>query len=507
MAPTFNRNAIGFDWVEIAGGNFLIGSNPSPRNSDQFSYEDEQPQHEVELLSFWISAYPITNAQYLMFVESTGYKSPGDWPNGVPETSRLNHPVTYVDWYDAQAFAVWCGASLPTEAQWEKSARGLDSRQYPWGENVPSSVHANCGNVVGDTTPVDRYRDGASPYGVLDLAGNVWEWTTSAYAPYPYRKDDGREDVNRWGERVVRGGNYLSSDRNIRCSDRHFMFPTARDVYVGFRVVVNSKSRHSIRDGIDLNLREVPAGSFIMGNDYHVVNNHQTDIEQFKGSHHSANRAADFDNETPQHTLDLPPFRISRTPVTNRQYEFFTLATGYPVPGHWPKGLVSKALADHPVVYVDWNDAQAFCDWASVKLPTEAQWERAARWIDGRIWPWGNFPPNEDFANFGQKGKSGETSVVGSYPLGASAEGVLDLAGNVWEMVASSYRSYPYDPNDGREDLSLDEKFVLRGGSFFSPHPRYLRTSVRSMSHKTRRRDHIGFRVVVGLRPFKPSVT
>jgi len=492
-----DRNSIGFDWVEIPGGNFLMGNDSFNRSSFASFDEDEHPQHEIELASFWISAHPITNAQYQKFVESTGYKRPGNWPNGVPERSRLHHPVTYVDWYDAQAFAHWCGASLPTEAQWEKSARGSDPRQYPWGEDSPSVVRANSGNVIGDTTPVGSYPEGASIYGILDLSGNVWEWTTSIYAPYPYRRDDGREDVQRWGERVVRGGNYLSADRNIRCSDRHFVYPTSRDVYIGFRVVANSDLKILEREGIDLNLREVPAGRFVMGNNFHKVDDFQAQLEQLIGSHHGSNRAADFDNEQPQHTLDLPSFRINKNLITNRQYEFFTKDTGYPDPGHWPEGRVSQTLANHPVVYVDWHDAQAFCDWANVKLPTEPQWERAARSVDGRIWPWGNIPPNDNkFANFGQKGKSGETSEVGNYPLGASAEGVLDLAGNVWEMVASAYRPYPYRSDDGREDLSLDEQFVLRGGSFFSPHPRYLRASVRSMSFKTRRRDHIGFRVV-----------
>ena len=233
-----------------------------------------------------------------------------------------------------------------------------------------------------------------------------------------------------------------------------------------------------------------------MGSGYTQTDKELPDPEYFGVSKHGANRPADFDNELPQHKLILDKYRISKTPVTNAQYEIFTKATSYPVPGHWPEGVVTPEIANHPVVYVDWADVQAFCTWAGVGLPNEPQWERAARGIDGRIWPWGNTPPTKELANFGQSDKTGRTKEVGSYPNGASPEGLLDVAGNVWEMVGSAYRPYPYEASDGREILDLPEEYVLRGGSFYSPHGRYLRTTARSMNYQFRRRDHIGFRVV-----------
>ena len=493
MSHSANKIQISFDWIEIPAGEFLMGSNPIQPIT---SYPDESPEHQIDLEEFFISAKPITNAQYEKFVLSTGYKKPGHWIGGVVPSQKKEHPVTYIDWDDANAFASWCGASLPSEAQWEKSARSSDGRLFPWGDAEPTNEDANFGNLIGDTTEVGIHKSGASVYGVLDLAGNVWEWTSSIHREYPYNSNDGREDVNLWGARVVRGGNYLSAAKNIRCADRHSIYPTARDIYIGFRVATKNLSVIKKDCGIDFEWQKIPAGKFLMGSRYTQTNEELPDPEYFGVSKHGANRPADFDNELPQHKLILDEYRISKTPVTNAQYEIFTKATSYPVPGHWPEGVVTPEIANHPVVYVDWADVQAFCNWAGVALPNEPQWERAARGRDGRIWPWGNTPPTKDLANFGQSDKTGRTQAVGSYPHGASPEGLLDVAGNVWEMVGSAYRPYPYEASDGRENFDLPEEYVLRGGSFYSPHGRYLRTTARSMNYQFRRRDHIGFRVV-----------
>jgi len=488
---------IDFDWVEIAGGVFYMGSDPIMSTLTAFrGDEDEHPQHQVHLQRFFISATPITNEQYLKFVCATGHRRPGDWVNGVPHANKMKHPVTYVDWHDAQAFAEWCGANLPSEAQWEKSARGDRGAIFPWGDNLPGEGFSNFNNIVGDTSPVSNHPLGASQYGVEDLAGNVWEWTSSLYKPYPYKKEDGRENKSASEKRVVRGGNYLSSARNIRCADRDSFYPGAKDVYLGFRIAAEKIGDNTKEREIGITWKEVPEGSFLMGTNHDKSETHHDLGVSFPNSHHKKNLAADFDNEIPTHKIRLGNFSISRNPITNMQYQIFIQETGYPAPSHWPGDRMSEEISNHPVVYVDWYDALAFCEWAHVALPTEAQWERAARFTDMRIWPWGNTPPNNEYANFGQISKTGRTTPVGKYPQGASAEGVLDLAGNVWEMVSSAYRPYPYESQDGREVLSNSEQFVLRGGSFFSPHPRYLRSTVRSMSYKERKRDHIGFRVV-----------
>ena len=480
-----------FDWVEINGGPFAMGTDPPRYNRP---YPDELPRHRVRLKKFEICRSVITNGQYAAFVSATGHQAPGHWPDINSAQFRTHHPVTYIDWFDAQAFCNWAGVRLPTEAEWEKTARGVDGRTWPWGEALPTARNCNCENFVGDTVSVECCMEGASSYGALGMAGNVWEWTQSIYRDYPYVAEDGREYPSSRERRVVRGGTYNHPMRNVRCADRHAVFPSARDLYIGLRVVKDYQSQSQVH--LDFDWLTVPAGEFVMGNNVFFEDADTIEQTYTVVSRHSANRPADIDNEKNQHLVTLPTFQISKVPITNRVYQQFVIATGYSTPGHWFNGHAPVGLAEHPVVYVDWHDANAFCRWAQVRLPTEAEWEKAARSFDGRQWPWGNRLPDITLANFGQDMKSGTTTQVGAYMSGASSYGVLDMAGNVWEWVSSAYRPYPYSTEDGREEPVLPEQRVLRGGSFYSDHSRYLRCATRSMSYPDRRRDHIGFRVV-----------
>ncbi len=479
-----------FDWIDIPAGPFLMGTAPP---CDRRPGPDEHPQHRLRLDDYAISRFAVTNGQYGVFVKATGRPTPGHWTTSDAEGFRRDHPVTHVDWQDALAFCAWAGVRLPTEAEWEKAARGADGRTWPWGEAPPSPELCNCDNTVGDTVAVDACAAGASAFGVLGMAGNVWEWTGSAHRPYPYSSADGRESPSVGDRVVIRGGTYNHPMRHVRCADRHAVHAAARDIYIGFRVVKDAQSR--LTGVLDFDWLPIPAGEFLMGNDWPgelAQSVHQSDRHS---SRHGSNRPADIDNEYPQQTVLLPDFRITRTPITNRQYQAFVDATAYPAPGHWSQGRAPLALLDHPAVYVDWHDAQAFCAWADVRLPTEAEWEKTARGNDGRPWPWGAQLPDGTRANFAQDMNRGGSMPVVSYPDGASCYGVLDLAGNVWEWVSSAYRPYPYAQADGREASDLAEQRVLRGGSFYSDEPRYLRCATRSMSYPHRRRDHIGFRV------------
>ncbi len=208
----------------------------------------EQPQHQIFLPTYKISRYPVTNAQWGQFLAHTDYNWADQdklWKDGLPKGLE-NHPIVWVTWYDALAFCQWTGVRLPTEAEWEKAARGTDKRLYPWGNDQPTAQLANYDNQVGQTTPVDAYPQGTSYYGVWDMAGNTWEWTstiwgTDAHNPefsYPYQSEDGRETLDQPDIlRVVRSGGWKYSPNLIRSAYRDWNKPHLRGSGLSFRVV------------------------------------------------------------------------------------------------------------------------------------------------------------------------------------------------------------------------------------------------------------------------------
>ncbi len=243
-----------FAWCDVPAGWFLMGSDP---RRDRLAQEEEQPQHRVYLGAFRIARVPVTVRQFAAFVQATGYETDAEaersercWqrphgPAGSLARAHDAHPVTCVSWHDAQAFCRWAAVRLPSEAEWEKAARGADGRVYPWGDEAPDAGHANYGAAVGDTTPVGSYPAGASPHGALDMAGNVWEWTASlwgslarGYYRYPYDPDDGREAADAPDQvlRIVRGGSFRDSPGQIRCAFRDWRYPFYRSEAIGFRV-------------------------------------------------------------------------------------------------------------------------------------------------------------------------------------------------------------------------------------------------------------------------------
>jgi len=236
------------EWVEIPGGEFWMGSEKS-------QWEDERPVHRVRLESFLIARVPVTNAQYRLFVQAAGHEAPDGWEAGRPPKDKQSHPVVNVSWHDALAYCEWLGRvsgkriTLPSEAEWEKAARGdRDQREYPWGDAF-EAARCNCGDLgLLDTTPVGIFPAGASPYGVLDMAGNVWEWTRSLWGEdpgkpefaYPYDPRDGRENLERGEDvlRVLRGGSYNLGADLLRCAFRFRSHPNLHG-YIGFRVVAS----------------------------------------------------------------------------------------------------------------------------------------------------------------------------------------------------------------------------------------------------------------------------
>ncbi len=238
--------SIEFDWVVIPAGAFLMGSD---KQTDPNARDDELPQHRVTLSEYAIARVPVTNAQYKHFVDATHHAKPSHWTNGEIPKGLENHPVVYVSWQDAVDFCQWAKVRLPTEAEWEKAARGTDGRIYPWGNQPPSADRANFSPSglrsfvrafqSAATTPVENYPLGASPYGLLHMAGNVWEhvavWYNGVYyANSPTENPQGPTSGIR---RVVRGGSFVHHIGDVRCAYRFGIDPDLRFSFVGFRVV------------------------------------------------------------------------------------------------------------------------------------------------------------------------------------------------------------------------------------------------------------------------------
>jgi serine/threonine protein kinase len=231
------------EMILIPAGKFLIGSDSS---KDRDARDQEQPQHRLYLPDYYIAKTPVTNDQYLAFVQDAGQELPKHWEKGKTPRGKETHPVVNVSWRDAIAYCQWLaevtGKSyrLASEAEWEKAARGIDGRIFPWGDQWDPKRCNSDESGVRDTTPVGKYSpEGDSPCGCVDMAGNVWEWTRSLDKDYPYNATDGREDLDAAGRRVLRGGAFYFSARGVRCAYRYGDVWNLRLGYVGFRVVTS----------------------------------------------------------------------------------------------------------------------------------------------------------------------------------------------------------------------------------------------------------------------------
>jgi formylglycine-generating enzyme required for sulfatase activity len=213
--------------VTVPAGRFTIGSDSGPA--------DERPAHSVDLPAFSIERTPVTNRQFAEFLKAKGlgpkgseYYDPDDGDARIhmkggqwtADAGAEQFPVVEPTWHGAGEYCRWAGRRLPTEAEWEKAARGTDSRRFPWGNTPPDRMRAHYGAGWREFVPVGSLSPGASPYGVLDMAGNAWEWTSSAYKPYPYNATDGRENAAADVERTTRGGGQDSTGDQITTTYR-----------------------------------------------------------------------------------------------------------------------------------------------------------------------------------------------------------------------------------------------------------------------------------------------
>ena len=404
--------------VLIPAGQFQMGSDNYA--ADNAADDDEQPVHTVHLDAFYMDIYEVTNAQFKAFVDANPQWQKdkidarfhdGDylrqWRDNTYPEGKANHPVVYVSWYAAMAYAEWAGKRLPTEAEWEYAARGgLAGQTYPSGNTI-SATDVNYDRHVGHPTAVGNYPPNG--YGLYDMAGNVWEWCLDKYDADFYRASlNSRNPVSVSGgqplawllehfkhlqeERVLRGGSWNNFAQFMRVANRNGFTPTNTIDRVGFRCVravtpavepvapVEEEAATEMPPPEGMAL--IPAGQFQMGSNDSDAN----------------------DDEQPVHAIYLEAFYMDEHKVTNAQFKAFVDANP-----QWQKDKIDARFhntnylwywngndypageKNGPVVYVGWYAAMAYAQWAGKRLPTEAEWEYAAR--GGRVgqtYPWGN---------------------------------------------------------------------------------------------------------------------
>ena len=211
-----SNNPAGIEWIEILNGEFLC--------SDDIYGGDTK----VLQRTFTIGKYPITNAQYKLFIDTNpGVAVPKDWDKETRQypPGKDNHPVAYVSYNNASAFCKWGGYRLPTNWMWEKAARGTDGRTYPWGEDWQDGKYCNSEESnIGNTTPVDKYPEEANSYGVMDMSGNIWEWCDE-------------RGINNRTMKIIRGGCYSSSKYSVTCTFKSEDNPNFSYLPIGFNCV------------------------------------------------------------------------------------------------------------------------------------------------------------------------------------------------------------------------------------------------------------------------------
>ena len=522
--------------VEIPAGDFLMGAqredSAQPNYDRSAAFRSESPVHKVRLSRYRMAKFPVTVAEFQRFVDAGGYttevfwqaggftlhREPKDWAEQLENPDR---PVTWVSWYAASAYAAWANCRLPTEAEWERAARGTEARKYPWGNLEPDPALLNFGaSSIRDATPVGAYPDGATPEGIFDMEGNVKEWCQDRYGGY---KADDQVDPRgpaKGKDRVLRGSYRARLAYKFRSAGRSRALPDFRFPDIGFRVVSGAlqfikqpvrtaEATPSVKQPATpalVNWVEIPAGDFLMGAQHEDSGQPNYDSSAFR-------------SESPVHKVHLSAYRIAKFPVTVAEFQRFVDAGGYTNEAYWQAGgfglhegpaFLAHQLKipvedpDRPVIWVSWYAA-----WANCRLPTEAEWERAARGTEARKYPWGNraprtsYPPDNraprtsllNFAN-----NINHATSVSAYPNGATPEGVFEMAGNVDELCHDWYGDYKADDQVDPRGPAEGQNRVLRGGSWHR-HAIGCRSASRVNGHgPDNRSNFVGFRVVSGVR-------
>ena len=573
ILPPSVTDEFGVNMVLVPAGSFEMGSSADVGMATckqlyvdgeciRADYLDEEPIHSVTLDDFYLDTYEVTNAQYANCVAEGVCNPPtktssftSDLYYGDPKYNR--YPVIYVRWEDANTYCSWRDARLPTEAEWEKAARGTERSIYPWGNDFDGEIanfcDKNCfsdwanemyNDGFGDTAPVGEYPAGVSPYDVMDLAGNVWEWVADWYSLNYYQDSPFENPAGpSYGEkRVLRGGAWNANGSILRTTTRFPENPDGSFFNVGFRCAkpasefltaellsdkiqvptqqltqtasaettmtptIESDSTEiptTIVDEKNISMVFVPPGSFEMGGDAAVSLTECVELNVGGNCTRSW-----FEDQEPIHTITLEAYFIDQFEVTNSNYAECVNTGTCKLPSDVENFKVNNYFlnpnyTDFPVVNVTWSDARMYCSWRGIRLPTEAEWEKAAHGNTRRLYPWGdtfdgsklNFCDincDRDYAHPNFDDGYATTAPVGSYTKAGSPYGAYDMAGNVWEWVADWYDIYP----SGNQNASqyFGQVFrVLRGGAWnYSGF--FASTVHRFYRDPTDARPFIGFR-------------
>jgi formylglycine-generating enzyme required for sulfatase activity len=237
------------NWVIIPAGIFHMGAQKkrkTGRNFDPEASDSESPVHKVTLRRFRIGRFPVTVQEFDEFITKGGYSERNDWAHGYSQFKEPadwerqkrypSRPVVGVSWFEAAAYCAWKRGRLPTEAEWERAARGPEGRKYPWKNETPlDAAHANYGEAVGHTTPVGLFPKGNTSEGLRDILGNIWEWCGDWFGRYETGSQENPTGPKGWQLKVLRGGSWASGPQFVRVSVRGGNVPTVRDLNFGFR--------------------------------------------------------------------------------------------------------------------------------------------------------------------------------------------------------------------------------------------------------------------------------
>ncbi len=491
------------DMVLVTNPQAWVGCSPQ----DTACLADEKPGGWVALKPFWIDATEVTVEAFRAFAAATGRSVPPQPPGSSGKT-----PVVNATHRDAEAFCTWLGKRLPSEAEWEAAARGREPQAvYPTGALVDHDSANFAGTGGRDRfpglAPVGSF--GANSQGLHDMAGNVWEWVADSYAPSPPKA---QTPATGGTLKVTKGGAWNTPPLSLRVSNRgRLPADTASDA-VGFRCARDAKPEEltspqppaseppgerptPLPAAEPAPTKTPPAPPSAAPFEKKTLPQAQVVVVRLPGGTYERGCVKGDSlcsaDEQPRRTIVMSPFWMGETEVTVAQFRAFAEATGTPMPEQ-----PTWSADNFPVVNVTWEEAQAFCRWLGGRLPTEAEWEYAARGgTAGRRYPQGDTLTHDE-ANFdgtGGRDRFEKAAPVGSFP--ANAFGLSDTLGNVWEWCLDWYGEdyYAKSPDRDPQGPETGQEKVVRGGSFTSD-PGRLRLSYRSKLKPEERWLFTGFR-------------